>query len=302
MIDIRTHIYSMIAVFLALAIGIIIGVSLQPGTQRHMANLIAELNSRIDNVLSELNHDRVVVKNLEDATGRLYPSLVAGKLTGKRVAVVRFGSYSDDEASIADAITTAGGTVVSTTVISPHIETLTQDEVAGIRNDLTTMPATTDGTQDVLFPVVKALVQGSDGDSDVDTALQVLISHHLAQTDGDYSQPVTLVVIDGGYQQGPDDQPPPPAGAEAVMAQMLTARNVTVVGCEPEIADESSIPSFQTVNISTVDCIDHAIGKIDLDFALAGEGSDYGWKSTATRLLPKSIDATENQNLASGRR
>lgn len=290
MIDIRTHIFSIIAVFLALGIGAAIGITLAPGTQRRMTTLIAEQNRRIDTVLAEQDHDRVVVKNLEDATGKIYPSLVAGKLSGRRIAVVHLGDFGADESAITDAVTTAGGAVVSTSTLSQHIQKLSPDDVLSIRNELTSDPVTSQPTQDLLYPLVKALTVGTAQDADIDQTLQVLVKRHLLDIDGDYSRPVEMVVIDGGYALGPDDPKAPVIGTEADLANMLKEHNTIVVGCEPENAVSSSIPSFQLANISTVDCIDHAIGKIDLVYALSGEGSDYGWKSTATRLLPASID------------
>ena len=293
MIDIRTHIFSIIAVFLALGVGIMIGVTVAPGTQDKITAGLANQKILIDNVLAEHNHDKTDIKNLESATSTIATDLTAGKLAGKNVAIVRVGDYSDDIGPITDAITAAGGTLVSTTTISQRIQTLTADEATRVRGELTSEAVSTNVVADLLHPLVKALAQGAATDSDADTGLRVLTGQRFMQTSGDYTKPSDMVLILGGYATGPDDPNAPVIGTEGDLAGLLKTRNVVTVGCEPEVSVSSSIASFQKAGISTVDCIDHAIGRLDAIDALAGESGDYGWKPTASRLLPLSLDNSQ---------
>jgi len=270
MIDLKHHIASLVSVFLALAIGIFIGGSLEPGVQARIKTLIADQNTRIDNVLAEHNHDKVVVRNLESAMTKLSPALIAGKLTGKQ--------------------------------IGQHIQMLTPDEVSSIREQLTSESVSADPLKDLLHPLVKSLAAGTTQFPDAENALQVLTREHLMDRSGDYSQPVNMVVLVGGYNVPPDDPNLPLNQTETELAQMLKERGVVVVGCEPETALTSSIASFQKADIATVDCIDHSMGRLDLIYALAGERGDYGWKATASRLLPPSIDGDQVSAHSGGRR
>lgn len=124
MIDFRYHLVSIIAIFLALAVGIVLGTTALNGPAAQ------DLRNRVRNLSSDKNDLRGQKDTLQqqlDADGRFIstvtPALVAGKLKGQRVAVlsapgVRGGLRTD----VIGALRTAGATV------SPQLQ-LTSDWV-----------------------------------------------------------------------------------------------------------------------------------------------------------------------------
>ena len=113
MINFRFHIVSLIAIFLALALGVVIGAGV---IDRGVVNT---LNSRLDKV--ESKSDRIQLENdfLKAARDRdaatieeLQPYVLAGRLTGEQVAFVAVRGVDEDrvKASIT-AARQAGATV-----------------------------------------------------------------------------------------------------------------------------------------------------------------------------------------------
>ena len=115
MLDFRYHALSIVAVFLALGIGIVLGASLGD-------SLVSEANR---DVRSSLRGDLLDAReDARDANRRItqrdrfdtlsFPYIAGGKLDGKRVAIVSSGSLPQEvENSARNAIKDAGGTTDS---------------------------------------------------------------------------------------------------------------------------------------------------------------------------------------------
>src|SRR6476660_520378 len=92
MLDFRYHALSLVAVFLALAIGIVLGVtigaSLVSDAER---SLRGNLRNDVENARSEAAQARENVAARDRMLDELYPQLVATRLNGERVAVVSWG-------------------------------------------------------------------------------------------------------------------------------------------------------------------------------------------------------------------
>src|SRR5204863_8186552 len=93
----RYHAASLAAVFLALAIGILIGVGLghnvisaaQQDLEQSLKSDLSDARGRADTLQGQLNQER-------DFSQQVFPSLVGGQLAGKRIAVVALGALPDD--------------------------------------------------------------------------------------------------------------------------------------------------------------------------------------------------------------
>ncbi|MBD0337909.1 MAG: copper transporter [Thermoleophilia bacterium] len=114
MFDFRYHVASLAAVFLALVVGIVIGVGLSG------QGIVAEserefLNDRIDELEASLgqaetrsDQDRVAVQFADAA----YAAVMENRLAGRRIAVVFVGRTNELRSAISAAISDADGTVV----------------------------------------------------------------------------------------------------------------------------------------------------------------------------------------------
>src|SRR5215208_5113852 len=126
MLDFRYHALSLVAVFLALAIGIVLGVtigdSLVSDAERSLrGNLRADVERAHDDAaqaVSELNgRDRML--------DQVYPQLVGTRLNGERVALVSWGPLPNNiEGGVRDAVAKGGGRLDSISVLDTPLTNL----------------------------------------------------------------------------------------------------------------------------------------------------------------------------------
>ncbi|MDR3708255.1 MAG: copper transporter [Capsulimonadaceae bacterium] len=293
MIDIRYHFISLMAVFLALALGIVIGSSMAPSTSSKLVDAVKHQNERVDAVLAEYDRDHAVLGRLEQALSTIIPPLMQGRLDGHGVAIIQTGDQPESAKAAADAVVAAGGTVLSTTILTPAFDELSDEDVNQIRAEMPEQPSSDDGDIDLIRPLAAALRQGAPDGAQTDTYLSVLRRERLITMAGDYTRPVTLVVIVGGARVDTDLSPERMANRETTLINLLTGNgsHMTVVGGEAQGVVNSSIATFRNAGIATVDCLDRSIGKLDLVYALGGDRANYGVRTTADRLLPSSVEA-----------
>src|SRR5215212_12239704 len=111
MLDFRYHALSLVAVFLALAIGIVLGVtigdSLVSDAER---SLRGDLRADVENARGDATKARGELSGRDRMLDQIYPQLVATRLNGVRVAVVSWGPLPDDiESGVRDAVSKGGG-------------------------------------------------------------------------------------------------------------------------------------------------------------------------------------------------
>ena len=280
MLDFRYHIASLCAVFIALIVGILVGVGISgrgfvdKSERRNFESRIAALQTRVDGLTAEktlLGQQGQAAQAFVEDT---YPVLVANRLARHRIAVIVIGSKAG--ASGADVEQTLGDAGATTAFYRAIKEPVT------------------------LKPLLQAL-QGASGFSSLPD-----IAHELAQEwvtrgatpvadrvasllvdeqRGAASRPVDGVVI---VQRSPVPDPATGRFVDGLIGG-FTITGVPVVAVERSSADPSLVPDWQKVSaLSTVDNIDTPPGKLALVLLLDGapEGS-YGVKPTADALLPK---------------
>ena len=115
MIDFRYHLVSLISVFLALAVGVVLGAGpLQNSIGTALEDQVSALRSDRDAVRAERDEAVVRAERSEEYLAAVAPALVADTLSGHQVALVVLpGADGDDVTRIADAVVGAGGEVVS---------------------------------------------------------------------------------------------------------------------------------------------------------------------------------------------
>ena len=126
MLDFRYHALSLVAVFLALAIGIVLGVtigdSLVSDAER---SLRGGLRADVENARSEAAQARDNVNARDRMLDQLYPQLVATRLNGERVAVVSWGPLPGNvESGVRDAVSKGGGRLDSLSVLDTPLSDL----------------------------------------------------------------------------------------------------------------------------------------------------------------------------------
>ena len=289
MSDLRLHIASLAAVFLALGLGILVGTAFvgTPVIERQGQAMMRQqkaLVQRLDDLSGALRRESDEGKKNEAAVRALLPRLVAGRLAGRRVLVLRAGDYADAAERAVEALELAGATVVRMEL--PEDAWRARLASAG---DSETRIGRIAAEARALAPL---LLGGGD-------ALSVYREDRRVVGDAPpEGGGIRLIVLVGGKKASPGETALSPSdetpvlqelGAALIRAWQQGAPEVTVVGAEPLAADLSFMPACQAEGVATVDNVDRAAGQIALPFALGGEKAAYGMKPTADLVLPLSL-------------
>ncbi len=299
-IDMKYHVATIVGIFLALGIGIMIGGVI--GNNQSLNDLIneqqAELYDRLDehvNTLTEENNElsneinslQSVLELHKQYENMVYPQLVAGRLEYRNIAVISTDSAFDIE-FLANELDKASGNVVSSTLIKEQLTEVSEEQKSEIIDILESSgydieESDNDNTwlQVLSKALIDALLQNDNKE-----LISYLINESLLSTTGDYGTEIDTVILVGGTEEE--------ARAEFVdeidltIIDALLDNGLTVCGVERNDCKVSYIPNYQKKNITTVDNADTVIGETALVIALAdGIEGNYGIKSTSRMMLPE---------------
>lgn len=281
--DLRYHLVSLISVFLALAIGVLLGTAIAD-----RGVLDEQLRAQIEDVQDRFTEQQSVISErnqrisvLEEQVGaqnelseRMAGSIVSDRLNGYDVAVV-VGPYADDQVSqaIQDDLAFAGANIGPVV----QLEQPDPEDPEAAAGSYARAALEVSGS-------ASALEQGSLEGSV--SGISEAISGNLGST----GLPNTVVFVGGGAPPGVQEVEPVLEFVRAAQEQMFGSwdgAGIQVVAAESSFADNSEVPLYQTAGVSSVDNADLPSGRASLVLLVAGvaEGS-YGLKPTATDVFP----------------
>lgn len=292
MIDIRYHIYSLAAVFFALAIGIVVGVSFgkpsigsgERQTITRYENSMRVLKREIENAADDAARKKKLAADSEAYCKAVLPIVVKNKLAWHNVAIVQTGDYDDLTGSVKQALELAGARVTSVTDISRNYPFYDESKIASTlaKNGVAT-PPNAGQAREKLFNIIAGTVR----DAQHPELLPGLEESGIAKFTGDFNRPNKMIVFVGGALSRETDSS---QVVDAELIARLDRIGVVIVGCENTTAAASYVPTWHKAGIATVDNADSAIGQVALICALAGEKAQYGIKDTADRLIPQTLE------------
>lgn len=147
-IDFKYHMVSLVAVFLALAVGIILGAGpLRGQLSEALESQVAELGEERNALRSRVDLQEQRADDKDELLSSLLPSAVAGTLTDRRVTIVELpGADTTLADAMATALQTAGAHVVArTTVARSWIDPEGAAERQGVADELLPTFGRTDG-------------------------------------------------------------------------------------------------------------------------------------------------------------
>ena len=288
MVDLKYHIVSIIGIFLALGIGILIGSTLvsddlMAGQQRKMIDALEEkftsLREREVDLIAENESKDQVIKNYENFSQAMLPMVVENRLQGQRIAVVVTGGM-DVPAGMLNTLAKSGASLTSQTIVLSSINM----RDAALRDKIIEFyQLEPDASSDILRQRVAqsvAMLMCNQGDP---STTQFLQQNKLVKFSGDYNQPVDHIVIMGGAES---------LGAtfmdsfDAPLIDVLLQEEKVLSGVEVSYASVSFMEAYQKFNITTIDNIDLSPGQISLVLSMGGEPGNYGIKDTASKFMP----------------
>jgi hypothetical protein len=274
-LDFRYHALSLVAVFLALGIGIVLGATLGDSVvSQANKDVRSSLRGDLLDALSRARNatDELAKRDRFDTAA--FPFIAGGKLRGKRVAIVSSGALPQEiENSERNAVKDGGGAVDSVSQLDARPDTVgLANSLGGRFKALAADPAQ---LRQLGRRLGRALVVGGK----LPRRLQTKFPDSFK---GDY-RPADAVI----YYRTNDDRDTPAKTFETALIEGLRSTGKPVVGAERTETDPSQISYYVNAGLSTVDNIDIPPGRIALVLTLTGRRGDFGFKKTAEAPLPK---------------
>jgi hypothetical protein len=285
MFDLRYHVASLAAVFVALVIGILVGVAMsgkvddaeKQALKSDVNRLEAQLNAASEGkakISREHTALRAFIKNA-------YPMLIADRLPGKRVAVLFVGPVDASvRQQIEQSISDAGGpSPLRLRALKVPIDPTNLD--GHLDGDLAQYK--TSGLDDLGREFANELVNGGDT-----PAWDALTSQLVEEKAGSFRKPVDGVVV----ARTVSPQSGPTASFLSGVYEGLGDAAVPAVGVEPSGVSRSAVPTWTQDGLSTVDDIDSPAGRLALALILSGgSAGNYGLKAGAGDGIVPPIEA-----------
>lgn len=276
----RYHTTSLIAVFLALAIGILIGAEFggdaltntRRNLEHSLVNNLQDARSRSDELSGQLGRSN-------EFADRIYPVLVRERLAGKRLAIVALGGLPGEvTGAVEDALGPTGARLVGVGVVREPVDLsglagdLSKTRFADLRRNPDTLTAFGVG-------LGRQLVRGG-------TLPELVRGQLFSRASGIFGALDGVIVV----RDQPQDMGPVQRGnagqLESALLSGITATRTPTVGIETSTAEPSSVSFFQANDLSSVDDTELTAGKVAMVFSLLGAEGSFGIKGSADRLLP----------------
>jgi hypothetical protein len=284
--DLRYHAASLAAVFLALIIGILVGVGITRGgfvssvernaLQSQAADARAQRDAATERV-AQLQQEEQANLDYVQAT---YPALMADRLKDKKIVLVSVGSMDPSvRSNVIQALQDAGASYpVRIRAIKVPVDDAALDAALAGRPSLAQYLGS-DKLTDLGRALGQELVEGGR------VPLWDSLAPELAQERLGISRtPADGVVVARSVKAQKDGT----ARFLEGFYSGLEGAGKPAVGVQIQGAAVSAIPAFERSSLSTVDSIDTEAGRLALALLLAGgQSGNYGQESTASDgLLP----------------
>jgi Copper transport outer membrane protein, MctB len=276
----RYHATSLIAVFLALAIGILVGAEFggdaltntRRDLERSLVGNLQDARSRADELNADLNRS-------DEFAARVYPILTRERLRGRRYAILALGGLpSPVTQEVQEALAPTGARLVGVGVVREPVdvnglaEALAQTRFSKLRTD-------SDQLTELGTGLGRQLVRGGK-------LPQVVRGDLFSRASGNFGGLDGLIVVRDQPEEMGTIQREKTNQFETALMDGVTATRRPAVGVETSSDDSSSISFFQANGLASVDDVDLTAGKLATVFALLGADGSFGVKGSADQLLP----------------
>ena len=279
MLDLRYHVASLSAVFIALIVGILVGVGISgrgfvdKSERRNFQNRIAALQSSVDRLSAQktlLTEQGAAAQTFAEDT---YPVLMHNRLASTHVALIVIGSPGGAGTDTKQALADAGASTTLYRVIKLPI--VAKSVLGALRGSPGFRKLETVGHELAQEWVTPGVTPISDKVSPVIVEEQRGLPGEAVDA---------VVVLEGDV---PADRPTK-LFVEGLYSGLAGA-GIPLVGAEKSDAAPSDVALWRSVSgMSTVDDVDTPSGKLALALLLAGApGGNFGVRPDADAALPR---------------
>ena len=284
MFDLRYHVASLAAVFVALLIGILVGVAMSgkvdDAEKRSLQSDVHKLEAQLDAASERRANGTREQKAFQVFVRNAYPALVADRLADKRIAIVFVGPVDpavrrDIQRTIEDAGSSAPVRIRALKVpVDPQrIDGQLDGDLAEYKTEF----------DDLGGELARELVDGGDT-----PAWDALTPFIVEEKSGSFRRPADGVVIARTVRAQQGDTYKLLKGFYSTLADI----DVPTIGVEPSGVSESAVGVWSSAGLSTVDDIENPAGRLALALLLSGSPiGNYGLKDTADDGIVPPVEA-----------
>ena len=277
MYNLRYHIASLVGVFLALSIGLLLGtVVAERGTLDDQRDALINSLERDFADLSQSNQQLSAENEaLLEFESDVVPVLITGTLSGRTVAVLTNAGRSDGTAAVQDTIKAAGGTPVTLVIEQAGMGLDDAEVLAAVK------PVVGAKTDDVQAAVASALASEwtTVGPRPVTDALVSAGVLRASELDAD-------AIVDSIAFTAAWDQEPDPAAVR--IGEAFTDKGRRAVGAQAVSLDSGVAVAALNADLDAADQMGRPVGSYALAWLLSGRASGfYGAGSGARALYPQ---------------
>ncbi len=304
MINFRYHVVSLTAVFLALAIGLVVGTAALNGPLSDtLNNDVNALRRQNQQYRDQVNHLEVEANKQEQFAKDAAPIMLAGKLTNRRILVVSLASADKYVDGVVDYLTLAGAKVTGRVLVQDRFTDPTNNEalldIANLSRPSTVavLPTNSNGVETSTALLAAVLLDRVPQVSE-DSRTSVLSAYEHDKyivVPGDVKGVAETVVVVAGPPYVDRDA----AKKNAAVVTMVTGfdqKVPLVVAGNGTSGDGNVVAQIRgdatlSRNVSTVDNVSTEMGRLVTALAVAeqldGHSGHYGIDSGAGALMPK---------------
>jgi hypothetical protein len=299
MFDLRYHLASLAAVFIALAVGILLGVAISGKLSAADNRISHDRIDQLNDQLKQANARADIISRRNDAAERLleisYPSLVENRLDGQNIGVLFVGPVDGSvrsavERTLSDA---GGGAPVRLIAVDTPVDAADLDATLNGSSTLAQFAEGGDDFSDLGNALGRELVEGGG------TPMWSSLSSKLVEErSGASSPPLDGVVVVRSW--APPENPTADQEAQAHPTETLIdgllsglqQSGVPVVGVETTTEQDSGIDLYRQQGVSSVDDVETLAGRVALALLLAGGNpGHYGVKDSASDGVAPPVDS-----------
>jgi hypothetical protein len=305
-INFRYHVVSLTAVFLALAIGLVVGTAALNGpvvdTLKDRVDALSKDNS---NYRDQANQYRDELSRTQEFATQISPGLLNGKLTGRKILVVVMPTGQDYAEGTIAMLKVAGATITGTvTVQDKFLDPANGFELLDLANKATQptvqaegLPVNSDGVETSSALLALALLQKAQpvAAGDLTAVLTAYTEPGYINVSDKIVPGAEATVVVSGLPPVDRDAAKKNQNAVTLAAQFVESRPLVVggqgIGDGNLVAEIRGDPKL-VQSISTVDYVSTDQGQLAtaltvIERLVAGKVGQYGLSAGATSQVPK---------------